>query len=97
MFLRSPTNPCITCVLTSVCLFLPGVSKAVEHVNKTIAPALISKVGAICLLLTSPTARQCPEHPLGECDLGVCAGVHVNKLTTAMVLLNLLNECISNT
>lgn len=38
-----------------------GVSKAVEHVNKTIAPALISKVGAICLLLTSVNAS--PVHP----------------------------------
>lgn len=58
MSLRSPTNACITSVVDHclICLFLPGVSKAVEHVNKTIAPALISKVGAVCLLLTSANA-----------------------------------------
>lgn len=28
-----------------VCCSLAGVSKAVDHINKTIAPALISKVG----------------------------------------------------
>jgi len=28
-----------------VCLSLAGVTKAVEHINKTIAPALVSKVG----------------------------------------------------
>lgn len=28
-----------------VCLSLAGVSKAVDHINKTIAPALVSKVG----------------------------------------------------
>lgn len=33
-------------------LFLPGVSKAVEHVNKTIAPALVNKVGMVPLTLT---------------------------------------------
>lgn len=58
LLLGSPTNACITSVVDQcpICLFLPGVSKAVEHVNKTIAPALISKVGAICLLLTSANA-----------------------------------------
>lgn len=63
MVLRSSTNACITSVVDQclICLFFPGVSKAVEHVNKTIAPALISKVGAICLLLTSVNAS--PVHP----------------------------------
>lgn len=63
MLLRSPTNACITSVVDQcpICLFLPGVSKAVEHVNKTIAPALISKVGAVCLMLTSANASPvCP-------------------------------------
>lgn len=34
-----------SCLSVMVCLSLAGVSKAVEHINKTIAPALVSKVG----------------------------------------------------
>jgi hypothetical protein len=34
-----------------VCLSLAGVSKAVEHINKTIAPALVSQVGPFIVWL----------------------------------------------
>lgn len=95
LLLRSPTNACITSVVDRclICLFLPGVSKAVEHINKTIAPALISKVGAICLLLTSVNASPvCPNSWMGYSSrysyrgcitwrgVSLCIRVHVNKL-----------------
>lgn len=47
--LWSSVSPALHGLLLSgsvmVCLFLAGVSKAVDHINKTIAPALVSKVG----------------------------------------------------
>lgn len=38
-------KPVFINVSNLVWLLLLGVSKAVEHINKTIAPALVSKVG----------------------------------------------------
>lgn len=49
--MSNPANSARSPLLGSVmvCLFLAGVSKAVEHINKTIAPALVSQVGIFIL------------------------------------------------
>uniref|UniRef100_A0A672GAD9 phosphopyruvate hydratase n=1 Tax=Salarias fasciatus TaxID=181472 RepID=A0A672GAD9_SALFA len=48
-----------------------GVSKAVDHINKTIAPALVNKVGPLIFALSPPSAKFGANAILGV-SLAVC-------------------------